>query len=126
MSTRESVIELLKGYSVTSFKGRKPTATDVDTLEKELAEIATTIESSLFEGGDEHGHLCCVIPNEAYGQLIDDEDFEFEAPEAPEPYNPEIDDITPPITTARSWRPSGRNARRTTNAIWECRRPYAT
>lgn len=95
MSTREAVIESLKGYTVTSFKRRKPTATDVDTLEKELAAIAAKVKTTLFEGGDRHDHLCCVLPDEAYGQIIDNADYEFEEPEAPEPYNPEINDNTP-------------------------------
>jgi hypothetical protein len=65
MSTQEAIIESLNGTSITSFKGRCPTATDIDTLEKELAVIAAKIKTSLFEGGQQHGHLCNVISNEA-------------------------------------------------------------
>jgi hypothetical protein len=94
MSTREAVIESLQGRTVTSFKGRKPTTTDVDTLEKELAAIASTVKTNLFPEGSKHGHLCCVLPNEAYGRIIGDPNYEFETPEAPEPYNPDIDNNT--------------------------------
>lgn len=90
MSTQEAIIEALSGYTVTSFKGRRPKATDLDTLEKELAVVAATQKTSLFEGGQRHGHLCNVISDEAYGIIINDEDFEFEEPELPEAYNPEI------------------------------------
>lgn len=107
MSTREAVIESLQGHTVTSFKGRKPTATDVDTLEKELAAIASTVKTNLFPEGSEHGHLCCVLPNEAYGRIIGDPNYEFETPEAPEPYNPDIDNTT------------GDLERKTMEAEWE-------
>lgn len=90
MSTQEAIIESLSGHTVTSFKGRRPTATDIDTLEKELAVIAAKIKTSLFEGGQRHGHLCNVISDEAYQIIINNEDFEFEEPELPEAYNPEI------------------------------------
>ena len=75
MSTQEAIIEALSGYTVTSFKGRRPKATDLDTLEKELAVVAATQKTSLFEGGQRHGHLCNVISDEAYGSIIDDENF---------------------------------------------------
>lgn len=107
MSTQEAVIESLQGHSVTSFKGRKPTATDVDTLEKELATIASTVQTNIFPGGRQHGHMCCVIPNEAYGRIIADPNFEFETPEAPEPYNPDINEATNAIE------------RKTMEAEWE-------
>lgn len=90
MSSQEAIIESLSGTSVTSFRGRRPTATDIDTLEKELAVIAAKIKTSLFEGGQQHGHLCNVISNEAYGIIIGDADFEWEEPELPEAYDPEI------------------------------------
>jgi hypothetical protein len=54
MSTREAIIESLTGSSVTSFRGRRPTATDIDTLEKELAVIAARIKTSLFQGEEKH------------------------------------------------------------------------
>jgi hypothetical protein len=64
---REAIIESLAGSSVTSFRGHRPTATDIDTLKKELAVIAARIKTSLFKGGDTHGHLCNVISDESYG-----------------------------------------------------------
>lgn len=90
MSTREAIIESLVGSSVTSFKGRRPTATDIDTLEKELAVIAATIKTSIFEGGETHGHLCNVISDESYGAIVGNANFEFVEPEVPEAYNPDI------------------------------------
>ena len=84
-------------------------ATDIDTLEKELASIAARIKTVLFPGGERHGHLCCVISDEAYGAKIADPAFELEQhePEEPEAYNPEITDDTPD------------HQRRTMEADWE-------
>lgn len=90
MSTREAIIESLAGTSVTSFKGRRPTATDIDTLEKELAIIAATVKTSLFEGGQLHGHLCNVISNESYAVIVGNPDFTLDEPAVPEAYNPAI------------------------------------
>ena len=90
MSTREAIIESLAGSSVTSFRGHRPTATDIDTLEKELAVIAARIKTSLFQGGDTHGHLCNVISDESYGAIIGDPTFEYVEPTVPEAYNPDI------------------------------------
>jgi hypothetical protein len=90
MSTREAIIESLAGSSVTSFRGHRPTATDIDTLEKELAVIAARIKTSLFQGGDTHGHLCNVISDESYGAIIDNPTFEYIEPTVPEAYNPDI------------------------------------
>jgi hypothetical protein len=90
MSSREAIIESLAGSSVTSIKGRRPTATDIDTLEKELAVIAATIKTSLFPEGERHGHLCNVISDESYGAIIGDPDFEYIDPTVPEAYNPDI------------------------------------
>jgi hypothetical protein len=90
MSTREAIIDSLEGTSVTSFRARRPTATDINTLEKELAIIAATVKTSIFPEGKRHGHLCNVISNESYGAIIGDPDFELEEPDVPEPYNPNI------------------------------------
>jgi len=90
MSTREAIIESLTGISVTSFRGHRPTATDIDTLEKELAIIAATVKTSLFEGGQLHGHLCNVIGNESYAAIVGNPDFTLEEPAVPAAYNPEI------------------------------------
>ena len=89
MSTREAVIDSMAGTTVTCFKGRRPKATDIDTLERELAEIASEIKTSLYTGGEEHGHLCCIISDEAYADIID-EDFQFAAAVQPEAYDPTI------------------------------------
>ena len=94
MTTSKAIIESLTGTSVTSINGRRPTATDIETLEKELASIAAKVKTSLFTEGEKHGHLCNVISNEAYGAIINDEDFEYKEPDIPEPYNP---DILPPF-----------------------------
>jgi hypothetical protein len=91
MSTREAIIDSLAGTSVTSFRGRRPTATDIDTLEKELAIITATVKTSIFPEGERHdGHLCNVISNELYGAIIGNPDFELEEPQVPEAYNPSI------------------------------------
>ena len=90
MSTREAIIESLAGTSVTSFKGCRPTATDIDTLEKELAIIAATVKTSLFAGGQLHGHLCNVISNEWYAAIVGNPDFTLNEPAVPEAYNPAI------------------------------------
>ena len=90
MSTRDAIIESLAGTSVTSFKGRRPTATDIDTLEKELAIIAATVKTSLFEGGQLHGHLCNVISNKSYAAIVGNPNFALDKPAVPEAYNPEI------------------------------------
>jgi hypothetical protein len=90
MSTREAIIESLAGTSVTSFKGHRPTATDIDTLEKELAIIAATVKTSLFEGGQLHGHLCNVISNESYAAIVGNPDFVLNEPAVPEAFNLEI------------------------------------
>jgi hypothetical protein len=90
MSTREAIIESLAGPSITSFKGRRPTATDIDTLKKELAIIAAMVKTSLFEGGQLHGHLCNVISNESYAAIVGNPDFALDEPAVPEAYNPEI------------------------------------
>jgi hypothetical protein len=90
MSTREAIIESLAGTSVMSFKGHRPTATDIDTLEKELAIIVATVKTSLFEGGQLHGHLCNVISNESYAAIVGNPDFVLLEPAVPEAYNPGI------------------------------------
>jgi hypothetical protein len=90
MSMREAIIESLAGTSVTSFKGHRPTTTYIDTLEKELAIIAATVKTSLFEGGQLHRHLCNVISNESYVAIVGNPDFVLEEPVVLEAYNPEI------------------------------------
>ena len=77
MSTREAIIDSMAGTTVTCFKGHRPKATDIDTLECKLANIAAKIKTSLYAGGQEHGHLCNVISDKAYGDIIKDEDFKF-------------------------------------------------
>ena len=42
-----------------------PSTTDIDMLEKDLAIIAATVKTSIFEGGEFHGHLSNVISNES-------------------------------------------------------------
>jgi hypothetical protein len=90
MSTQEAIIESLAGISITSFKGHCPTAMDINTLEKELAIIAATVKTSLFEGGQLHSHLCNVISNESYAAIMGNPNFVLEEPALPEAYNPEI------------------------------------
>jgi hypothetical protein len=90
MSTREAIIKSLAGTSVMSFKGHRPTATAIDTLENELAIIAATVKTSLFEGGQLHGHLCNVISKESYAAIVGNPDFILEEPVVPEAYNLEI------------------------------------
>lgn len=92
--TREAVIESLRGCTVTSFKGRKPTPKDIDLLEKELGGMATRIKTTLFEGGERFGHLCLVLSDAAYGEKITNPAWAWEdnVPEEPTPYNPDITD----------------------------------
>jgi len=90
MSTQEAIIKSLVGTSITSFKGRCPTTTDINTLEKELAIIAATVKTSLFKGGQLHGHLCNVISNELYAATVGNPDFVLNEPAVPEAYNPEM------------------------------------
>jgi hypothetical protein len=40
MSTRENTVDAILAHSIKSFKGWKPTAVNIDTLERELAKIA--------------------------------------------------------------------------------------
>ena len=90
MSTCEAIIKSLTGTSVTSFRGWRPTDTDIDTLKKELAIIAATLKTSIFEGGELHGHLGNMISNESYAAIVGNPNLELEEPEVPEPYNPAI------------------------------------
>jgi hypothetical protein len=71
------------------FKGCRPTATSINTLEKDLAVIAATIKTSLFEG-EMHRHLCNVISDKSYGAIINNPDYKFIERTVPEAYNPNI------------------------------------
>jgi hypothetical protein len=75
---------------MSTFRGRRPTVTDIGTLEKELAIIIATVKTSIFPEGERHGHLCKVISNESYGAIIGNPNYELEEPTIPEAYNPEI------------------------------------
>jgi hypothetical protein len=44
-------------------------------LEKELAIIASTVKTSIFEGGELHSHICNVISNESYVAIMGNLDF---------------------------------------------------
>jgi hypothetical protein len=56
---QEAIIESLSRTGVASFRGRRPTATDIDTLKKELAIITAKIKTSLFEGDNNMVTLQC-------------------------------------------------------------------
>ncbi len=48
------------------------------------------VKTSIFEGGQLHGHLCKAISNESYAAIVGSPDFTLEEPVVPEAYNPEI------------------------------------
>jgi hypothetical protein len=87
-ATRED----LRGKHLTRVHGRQPNANDVETWEEEAAEIASAIKvkSRFILGGEIHGILAMVIPEDEYRLEIEDMDFEYEEPQRPEPYNPDI------------------------------------
>ena len=91
MSIHEGVIEALAPTHFTSFWGRRPTTTDIDTLEKEAAKLAASVKTTLFPQGLRHGHLSCILSNEAYGAIIGDSNYAWEEPDANLlAYNPDI------------------------------------
>jgi hypothetical protein len=83
-------VDAISAQSITSFKGRKPTAVDIDTLERELAKIAAPYKTTLIPGGARHGHLGCIISDEAYAAIITQPGWTLEEPEEPSAYNPGI------------------------------------
>ena len=85
-STKNEVLEELKGLTLTTVIGRKPTAQDVDRWEDEVAEMAALIKTSSIPGGETHGLLAVVIPEEEYQLEIEDEEFEYEEPTDPGAY----------------------------------------
>jgi hypothetical protein len=87
MSTRENIVDAISAQSITSFKGRKPTAVDIDTLERELAKIAAPYKMTLIPGGARHGHLGCIISDEAYAAIINTPGWTLEEPEEPSAYD---------------------------------------
>jgi len=56
---------------------------NIDTLEKELAKMATTVKTSLFPQGHHHGHIACIISDDAYRAIVRDENFKYEDPIEP-------------------------------------------
>ena len=89
-STKNDVIEELKTQELTTVLDRKPTALDVERWEEEVAEMAATIKNTIIPGGDTHGFLAVVIPEEEYQLEIEDPDYEYTEPSDPGSY-PDIE-----------------------------------
>lgn len=88
--TKNAVLEELKPHRLTSVIGRKPTFHDIETWEEECSTIATLIKTNSIQGGNKLGHLATIIPEDEYRLEIEDNDFEYEEPTDPGPYNPDI------------------------------------
>jgi hypothetical protein len=89
-SAKADTLSELKDHHLTKVIGRKPNHQDVETWEEEASEIATLIKTTPIQGGQELGHLAIVISKEEYRLEIEDEDWEYEEPTDPGPYNPDI------------------------------------
>jgi DNA repair exonuclease SbcCD ATPase subunit len=89
-SAKADTLSELKDHHLTKVIGRKPNHQDVETWEEEASEFATLIKTTSIQGGQELGHLAIVISEEEYRLEIEDEDWEYEEPTDPGPYNPDI------------------------------------
>ena len=84
------MLEELKPHQLTRVLGRQPTHRDVEISMEEAAAIATKIKTRLIEGGTTLGHLAIVIPEDEYQLEIEDANWEYEEPEYPGAYDPDI------------------------------------
>jgi hypothetical protein len=89
-SIKSATLEELKGHRLTEVKGRKPTYNDIEVWEEECSKIATRVKNHTIRGGKELGFLAIVISQEEYRLEIEDEEWEYEEPQEPEEYNPDI------------------------------------
>ncbi len=85
-------MEELKGKTLTRCHGRRPTAWDIEQLEEDVAQIATEVKTSLFQGGQDHGCLAAVISEEEYRLEVMDNTYTYVEPlgQALPAYNPNI------------------------------------
>ena len=92
MSAKAQMMEELRGKTLTRCHGRRPTAWDIEQLEEDVAQIATEVKTSLFQGGQDHGCLAAVISEEEYRLEIMDNTFTYVEPlgQALPAYNPNI------------------------------------
>ena len=86
------MMEEHRGKTLTRCHGRRPTAWDIEQLEEDVAQIATKVKTSLFQGEQDHGCLAAVISEEEYRLDIMDNTFAYVEPLGqPLPaYNPNI------------------------------------
>ena len=48
----------------------EPTQQSVEELRHEVAEIAVKFATGMFDGGDEYSHMCLVVSEGQYGDVI--------------------------------------------------------
>jgi hypothetical protein len=58
----------------------------VDNLENEIGGIFTILKSNHFDGGQRYGYLACVIPEDKYIVVIDNNTWAYQAPDNPGAY----------------------------------------
>jgi hypothetical protein len=80
MSAKAQMMEELKGKTLTRCHGRRPTAWDIEQLEEDVAQIATEVKTSLFQGGQDHGCLAAVISEEEYRLEVMDNTYTYVEP----------------------------------------------
>ena len=79
MTIKTATRKDLRGKHLIRVHGRQPNANNVETWEEEAAEIASAInvKSRFIQGGEIHGLLAMVIPEDEYRLEIEDMDFEY-------------------------------------------------
>ena len=61
----------------------EPTRQQVEELQRELAEIAVKFSTGMFDSGDEYGHMCLVVNQNKYREVIGDNAWTYVAPVKP-------------------------------------------
>ena len=82
----EDVKKAIGKEDVTRIVG-EPTRGQVKELQEELAAICAKYSTDLFEGGDDYGHMCMVINDETYGDIINNNMFTYTPPRKPEAFD---------------------------------------
>ena len=81
-NTMNETKKAIMAEQVTRIIG-EPTRQQVEELQRELAEIAVKFNTGMFDGGDEYGHMCLVVNQNKYREVIGDNAWTYVAPVKP-------------------------------------------
>jgi len=90
MTVQEDIVAALEPKTVTKVIGQ-PTNKAIDVLQDELAKIATTIKTTLFQDGNKYGHLAIIVAEDEYRLIINNRVWFYAEPQHPGYYDASID-----------------------------------